>query len=65
MTNRIQQLDHTPARVRVTLHDASTRAWEGGSEGYDGLSYYLKGSLVGLYFDLRLRALTHNQAGLG
>ena len=64
MTNRIQQLDRTPARVRVSLHDASTRAWEGGSEGYDGLSYYLKGSLVGLYFDLRLHALTHNQAGL-
>ena len=64
MTGRIQQLDRTPARVRVSLHDASTRAWEGGSEGYDGLSYYLKGSLVGLYFDLRLHALTHNQAGL-
>ncbi len=64
MLRRIEQLDHTPARVRVPLRDASTHAWEGGSEGFDGLSYYLKGSLVGLYVDLRLRALTHNQAGL-
>ena len=64
MLRRIEQLDHTPARVRVPLRDASTHAWEGGSEGFDGLSYYLKGSLVGLYFDLRLRALTHNRAGL-
>ena len=64
MAQRIQLLDHTPSRIRVPLITASSRAWEGGSEGYDGLSYYLKGSLVGLYFDLRIRAATHNQASL-
>ena len=64
MLKRIQELDRTPASVRVSLREASSRSWEGSSEGYDGLSYYLKGSLVGLYFDLRLRALTRDQAGL-
>jgi predicted metalloprotease with PDZ domain len=63
-TDRIAELDTTPARVRVTLEEASRNAWEGGSIGYDGLSYYLKGSLVGFYFDLRLRELTGGRKSL-
>lgn len=58
LSNRINELDANPARLVVSLEEASRKAWEGASEGFGGLSYYLKGSLVGLYFDLRLRALT-------
>lgn len=55
---RIAELDATPSRKRISLARASQGAWEGESMGFDGLSYYLKGSLLGFYFDLRLRALT-------
>jgi predicted metalloprotease with PDZ domain len=61
---RIAELADNPSRLRVTLEEASRKAWEGESEGFDGLSYYLKGSLVGLYFDLRIRALTDGQRSL-
>jgi predicted metalloprotease with PDZ domain len=60
----MEELDNTPARLRVSLETAARKAWEGGSEGYDGLSYYLKGSLVGLYFDLRIRELTAGMRSL-
>jgi predicted metalloprotease with PDZ domain len=59
LVDRIRQLDSTPARVRVTLEQASRQAWEGQSEGFGGLSYYLKGSLVGCFFDLRIRIASH------
>ncbi len=64
MNDRIAQLDATPARRRVSLAEASQRAWEGGSQGFGGLSYYLKGSLVGFYFDLRIRELTNGRRSL-
>jgi predicted metalloprotease with PDZ domain len=64
LAERIGELDNNPARLRVSLEDAGRKAWEGESEGFDGLSYYLKGSLVGLYFDLRLRQLTAGQRSL-
>jgi predicted metalloprotease with PDZ domain len=46
------------------LEQASLQAWEGASEGYDGLSYYLKGGLVGFYLDLRLRNGTQGSMSL-
>ncbi|MCW3053013.1 MAG: hypothetical protein JWN14_2183 [Chthonomonadales bacterium] len=64
LAERMEELDNNPARLRVTLEDASRKAWEGKSDGFDGLSYYLKGSLVGLYFDLRLRALSEGSHSL-
>ena len=64
MAGRIEELDSVVSRRAVTLEEASRKAWEGESEGFDGLSYYLKGSLVGLYFDLRIRELTHGAASL-
>ncbi|HZP82322.1 MAG TPA: hypothetical protein VFB21_11845, partial [Chthonomonadaceae bacterium] len=64
MAGRIAELAATPARARGSLEEASRKTWEGQSEGYDGLNYYLKGSLVGFYFDLRLRALTGGAKGL-
>jgi predicted metalloprotease with PDZ domain len=64
MSMRLQDLQSTPSRYTVTLEQASARAWEGGSEGYAGLSYYLKGSLVGFYFDMRLRTQTNGTRSL-
>ncbi len=64
LSDRIGELENTPSRHRVTLEEASRRAWEGGSEGFDGLSYYLKGSLAGLYFDLRIRTLSGGKRSL-
>lgn len=64
MGRRIAELENTPSRKRVSLSEASLKTWEGGSSGFDGLSYYLKGSLVGFYFDLRLRALSGGERGL-
>ncbi|HLJ54367.1 MAG TPA: PDZ domain-containing protein [Chthonomonadaceae bacterium] len=58
MAQRIRLLDGTPARSKVTLEEASRHAWEGRSEGYDGLSYYVKGCLVGWLLDLQLREMT-------
>ncbi len=64
MAGRIQSLNGNSARKTVTLEEASRKAWEGGSMGFGGLSYYEKGSIVGFYFDLRLRALTEGAKGL-
>jgi predicted metalloprotease with PDZ domain len=64
MASRIGELDSTPSRKRISLQFASLHAWEGGSEGFGGLSYYTKGSLVALYFDLRIRAITDGKRGL-
>jgi predicted metalloprotease with PDZ domain len=64
MAGRIFELDETPSRKYVSLEEASLKAWEGESEGYAGLSYYTKGSLVGFYFDLRIRAVTGGKRGL-
>lgn len=58
LAERMDELDNSSAAERVSLEDASRKAWEGESEGFDGLSYYLKGSLVGFYLDLRIRGAT-------
>ncbi len=60
----ISQLDANPARNRVTLEEASRKSWEGQSEGFGGLSYYLKGGLVGFYFDLKIRETTQGSKTL-
>ena len=60
----ISQLDNNPARNRVTLEEASRKSWEGQSEGFGGLSYYLKGGLVGFYFDLKIREATQGSKTL-
>jgi predicted metalloprotease with PDZ domain len=60
----IQSLQRTDARRRVSAEEASLKSWEGGSMGFGGLSYYLKGSLLGLLFDIELRAATDNARSL-
>jgi hypothetical protein len=61
----IRQLQSSPAARRISAEEASWRVWEEkGSSGYGGLSYYLKGYLIGLCLDLKLRGLTNNRCSL-
>lgn len=64
LARAVTELQNNPARARVTLEQASLKAWEGGSEGFDGLSYYNKGMLVGLLLDIEMRTRTQNRVGL-
>ncbi len=64
MANRIRQLQHTDARLRISAEEASQKSWEGGSMGFGGLSYYLKGSLIGLLLDVKIRSATDNAKNL-
>ncbi len=62
---KIAALQSNPARKRVTADEASYRVWDSGnSEGYGGLSYYLKGELIGLCLDLKIRHLTQDRKSL-
>lgn len=61
----ISILQQTPARLKITAEESSLRVWdEPGSQGYGGLSYYLKGHLVGLCLDLKIRAASGGRQGL-
>ncbi|HSV73215.1 MAG TPA: hypothetical protein VLH79_05595 [Chthonomonadales bacterium] len=61
----IDQLRSTPARLRVTAEESGRRVWEANnSEGFGGLSYYLKGKVVGLCLDLYLRHVAPGSNGL-
>lgn len=64
MAARIRQLQKNDARLRISVEEASQKAWEGGSMGYGGLSYYLKGSLLGFLLDIKIRAATDNAKSL-
>lgn len=64
MAGRISELQATPARLTVSAEEASRKAWEGGSMGFGGLSYYTKGALLGLLFDIRIRAESKNARSL-
>lgn len=64
MADRIRQLQKNDARRRISVEEASLKAWEGSSMGYGGLSYYLKGSLIGLALDVKIRAATDNGKSL-
>ncbi len=64
MSNEISTLQSTAARLKVSAEEASLKAWEGGSVGFGGLNYYLKGSLLGLLFDIKIRHATDNKKNL-
>ena len=53
------------AKVSITVDDSSYRVWEANnSSGYGGVNYYLKGELIGLCLDLKIRGLTQNRKSL-
>ncbi|HLK55436.1 MAG TPA: hypothetical protein VKU00_02670 [Chthonomonadaceae bacterium] len=63
--NAIRGYNFNAASKRVTADEASKRVWETQtSEGYGGLSYYAKGELIGLCFDLKIRQVTQNRKSL-
>ena len=64
MSNEIGTLQRNPARLKISAEEASMKGWEGGSMGFGGLNYYLKGSLLGLMFDIKIRAATGNKESL-
>ncbi len=54
-----------PARLRVSADEASLHVWQTAhSSGYQGVSYYDKGELIGLCLDLTLRHSTSGRATL-
>ena len=64
MAGRIRDLLRNAARKRISLEEASQKSWEGGSTGYGGLSYYLKGSLIGFALDIKIRSATDGAKSL-
>src|SRR5579872_1462534 len=65
LARSIGALQSTPARRRVTAEESSLRVWEANnSSGYGGLDYYLKGELIGLCLDLKIRGTTSGRASL-
>jgi predicted metalloprotease with PDZ domain len=60
----IRALQNNPARLRVTADESSLRVWEAGNSSGFGFSYYLKGQLIGLCLDLKLRHETGGRASL-
>lgn len=65
LVRAIAALQGNPARRRVTAEEASIKVWDGtNSAGFGGLSYYLKGELIGLCLDLRIRQATAGRRSL-
>lgn len=61
----IAQYEATPAAANVSAEEASRRVWEGGqSSGYAGMSYYLKGALIGFCLDAAVRRGSQGVRGL-
>jgi predicted metalloprotease with PDZ domain len=63
MAERIDALDSNRERRAISLEESSLKVWDGDVSGYK-VDYYNKGSLVGFYFDLRIRALTEGRRSL-
>lgn len=65
----ITQLARNPGRLRHSVAEASRDAWiryyrQDENWNNSSTSYYLKGSLVGLLFDLEVRRLTNGERSL-
>jgi predicted metalloprotease with PDZ domain len=69
LAKSMSNVKRTPGRMHQSLSESSFDAWikfyrpnENSSNA--GISYYLKGSLLGLYLDLTLRLKTENKRNL-
>ncbi len=61
----IRRYRSNPARNTVSADIASLKVWSNnGSYGYQGLSYYEQGELIGLCLDLEIRRVTDNHKDL-
>ncbi len=59
----IEHLEENADRSVTSVEKASLDAWENGYHGA-GISYYIKGHLIGLLLDLSMREFTENQSSL-
>lgn len=58
-------LERSSAAKAVSAEESSLRVWEGrGSQGFGGLSYYIKGKGIGFLLDLAIRKETNGKASL-
>ncbi|MCX6361885.1 MAG: hypothetical protein NT029_18945 [Armatimonadetes bacterium] len=65
LADDIAQYESTPAAANISAEEASRRVWEGGqSSGYAGLSYYMKGELIGFCLDAAARRGSQGVRGL-
>jgi len=53
------QLFRTPTRLRVNMEDACYQTWEHGGFGYNDLSFYNKGLLIGWLLDASILGATN------
>jgi predicted metalloprotease with PDZ domain len=60
----LRGMQRNEARKKISAEEASMKAWEGGSMGFGGLSYYDKGRLLGFLFDIKIRAATDGAKSL-
>ncbi len=61
--SQVAYLQETEERTTTSVEEASWRAWE-RAYLHPGVSFYNKGEVLGLLLDLKVRALTQNQASL-
>jgi predicted metalloprotease with PDZ domain len=64
LAGTLRNMQRNEARKKVSAEEASMKAWEGGSMGFGGLSYYDKGRLLGFLFDIKIRAATDGAKSL-
>lgn len=62
--NAMQEIASSNEGKRLTVEEASQQAWEYGGFGVRDFSYYTKGLLAGLLFDVRLRARSEGKVSL-
>jgi predicted metalloprotease with PDZ domain len=61
----IETLQSRPGRLITSVEDASYRVWTRGDiPAHTDISYYIKGSLIGLLLDLEIRARSENRRSL-
>jgi predicted metalloprotease with PDZ domain len=64
LSMEIGDLQRSKARKRFTLETASRQAWLNGGDGLEDLSYYNKGQVAGLLFDVAIRHATQGRKSL-
>lgn len=64
--NQINNYENNRGKYKQSLAESSAQTWEDGPFGKPGetISYYVKGPIIGILLDLRIRAASHNQYSL-
>jgi predicted metalloprotease with PDZ domain len=62
--DQIDSLQNSRTRLKMSLEDACRKTWDNNGFGFDDLSYYNKGLVVGLVLDAAIRDATNGQKSL-